>query len=66
MKVLIGYDGPNFADNAIEDLTGAGLSSEIDALVLSVRGAAHPGSGIDKFPSPTGITNQPDAHLIRK
>lgn len=66
MKVLIGYDGSAFADSAIEDLTGAGLNSEIDALVLSVRDVAEPGFVIDKFSSPTGITIQPDAELIRK
>ena len=36
MKILIAYDGSQCADAAIDDLTRAGLPSEVEALVLSV------------------------------
>src|SRR5262249_25515418 len=35
MRVLIGYDGSTYADNAIDDLQWAGLPSKADAIVLS-------------------------------
>ena len=36
MKVLIGYDGSQCADAALEDLRRAGLPDEVEAVVLSV------------------------------
>jgi len=35
MKVLIGYDGSIYANNAIDDLQWAGMPSKVDAIVLS-------------------------------
>jgi len=35
MKVVIGYDGSTYADNAIDDLQWAGMPSKADAIVLS-------------------------------
>lgn len=40
MKVLIGYDGSSYADAALEDLQRAGLPREVEALVVTVVGAA--------------------------
>jgi len=39
MKILIGYDGSEYADAAIEDLQYAGLPNEVEAVVLSVGNA---------------------------
>src|SRR5262245_31454048 len=36
MRILIGYDGSECADDAIEDLRRAGLPDEATAVVLSV------------------------------
>jgi nucleotide-binding universal stress UspA family protein len=36
MKILIGYDGSEYADAALEDLRRAGLPREAEAVVLSV------------------------------
>lgn len=36
VKVLIGYDGSSDADAAIADLAHAGLSPEVDALIVSI------------------------------
>jgi len=36
MKILIGYDGSDNSDFAIEDLSTAGLPGEADAMVLTV------------------------------
>lgn len=36
MKIIIGYDGSNYADTAIDDLQLAGLPTDSQALVLSV------------------------------
>ena len=35
-RVLIGYDGSSYADAAIDDLQGAGLPTEAEALVVTV------------------------------
>ena len=36
MKILIGYDGSNCADAALDDLKCAGLTENVEAHVLSV------------------------------
>jgi len=36
MKILVAYDGSEFADAALQDLKRAGLNDEVEALVLSV------------------------------
>src|SRR6185369_7199274 len=36
MKILIGYDGSECADAALEDLQRAGLGAEVEALVMTV------------------------------
>ena len=36
MKILIGYDGSECADAALEDLQRAGLGNEVEALVMTV------------------------------
>jgi len=36
MKILIGYDGSDCAEAALDDLTRAGLPSRAEAIVLSV------------------------------
>src|ERR1700752_3616513 len=37
MRVLIGHDGSNYADDAIDDLRWAGLPAEVEALVVTVE-----------------------------
>ncbi len=39
MKILIAYDGSDYADDAITELQRAGLPSEAEAVVLSVTNA---------------------------
>ena len=36
MKILIGYDGSEFANAALEDLQRAGFGTEAEALVMTV------------------------------
>jgi len=36
MKILIGYDGSDSADAALDDLQRAGLSDVAEALIVSV------------------------------
>src|SRR6185369_13331812 len=36
MKILIGYDGSECADAALEDLQRAGLGSDVEALIMTV------------------------------
>ena len=36
MKILIGYDGSECAEAALEDLQRAGLGAEAEALVMTV------------------------------
>lgn len=47
MKILIGYDGSEGADAALNDLQRAGLPEQAEARVLSVAEAHVPSSGID-------------------
>jgi len=42
MKILIGYDGSDCAEAALDDLQRAGLPSEVEALVLSVTEVSLP------------------------
>ena len=42
MKILIGYDGSDGAEAALDDLQRAGLPSEVEALVLSVTEVSLP------------------------
>ncbi|MCE3240603.1 MAG: hypothetical protein K0Q83_1110, partial [Deltaproteobacteria bacterium] len=41
-KLLIGYDGSEHADAAIDDLQRAGLPQDVEAIVLSVADAFLP------------------------
>ena len=42
MKILIGYDGSESADAALNDLRRAGLPREAEALIVSVEEALMP------------------------
>ena len=47
MRILIGYDGSESADVALDDLRGAGLPREVEALIVSVSdGLVNPSSSI--------------------
>ena len=47
MRILIGYDGSESADAALDDLQRAGLPREAEALIVSVSdGLVHPSSSI--------------------
>ncbi len=37
MKILIAYDGSEFASNALNDMPKAGFSREAEALIVNVR-----------------------------
>jgi nucleotide-binding universal stress UspA family protein len=53
MKILIGYDGSECSDAAVEDLKHAGLDSKADVLVMCVADVfvpPSPGEGEDTFP----------------
>jgi hypothetical protein len=46
MKVVIGYDGSRYADDAIDDLRRAGLPRNVEAIIVSVaEGIMAPPSG---------------------
>jgi nucleotide-binding universal stress UspA family protein len=53
-KLLIGYDGSDFSDAAIDDLQRSGLPQDIEATVLTVADAFYPPAVADKDwgPSP--------------
>ena len=44
VKILIGYDGSEYADAALEDLQRAGLGNEIEALVMTMADVFVPAS----------------------
>ena len=39
MRILIGYDGSEGADAAIDDLRNAGLPRDAEALIVSIAGS---------------------------
>ena len=51
MRILIGYDGSESADAALDDLRRAGLPREVEALIVSVGEVVMP-------PPPTSIGNE--------
>ena len=47
MRILIGYDGSESADAALDDLRRAGLPREVEVLIVSVSdGLVDPSSSI--------------------
>lgn len=63
MKILVAYDGSEFADAALQDLQRAGLNDDVEVLVLSVADVFVPNPINDKgFPTyvPTVVKH---AHL---
>ena len=46
MRILIGYDGSESADAALDDLRRAGLPREVEALVVSVGEVSKPPSSV--------------------
>lgn len=63
MKVLIGYDGSNAADAALNDLQRAGLPQDVEALVLSVADVWF--SPTDGEPAATVMAQRVSAALQR-
>lgn len=68
MKILIGYDGSEYSDFAIEDLQKAGLPAQAEAVVLTVGEAwdlplvvDRVSAGVEKFVYPT--TRLIETHL---
>jgi nucleotide-binding universal stress UspA family protein len=58
MKILIGYDGSEFADAAIEDLRHAGLPATAETLVFSVADVFVPpaiAGGDEVLPEPAAV-----------
>ena len=47
MRILIGYDGSESADAALDDLRRAGLPREVEALIVSVGEVMMPPSSSD-------------------
>jgi hypothetical protein len=41
MKIVIGYDGSEYADAALDDLRCAGLPRDAESLIVSVSVANH-------------------------
>lgn len=64
-KILIAYDGSDFADAAIEDLRNAGLPKETDAVVLTVTDAWELPETIDRVSARTGKFIHPTAETIQ-
>ena len=46
MRILIGYDGSESADAALDDLRRAGLPREVEALIVSVGEVMMPPSSV--------------------
>lgn len=65
MKILIAYDGSNFADEAIEDLRYAGLPTDAEAVVLSVTDAWELPDTINSVSAHTAKFIHPNAETIQ-
>ena len=58
MRILIGYDGSEGADVAIEDLRKAGLPRDVEALVVSISEVMMPSSSIEDGEVGRPLTSQ--------
>jgi nucleotide-binding universal stress UspA family protein len=58
MRVLIGYDGSESADAALEDLRRAGLPREVEALIVSVGEVLMPPSSVGHEVSGPPLTSR--------
>ena len=56
MKILVAYDGSEFADDALADLKNAGLGAEVEVLVMSLADVLLPPTDDDLTTSPTFLT----------
>jgi nucleotide-binding universal stress UspA family protein len=56
MKIVIGYDGSECADRALDDLQRAGLPDDVEALVLSVADVWLLPQGESEAPAPLGAS----------
>jgi nucleotide-binding universal stress UspA family protein len=63
MKILIGYDGSEYADAALDDLKAAGLRADVEAHVISVAEVWLPpppeGSTLDEYTGQLQSQEQP-------
>ncbi|MBX3297285.1 MAG: universal stress protein [Acidobacteria bacterium] len=66
MKILIAYDGSDFADAAIDDLTRAGLSGEAEAVLMCITDAWELPEIIDRVTTSGGKVSQENAELLRR
>ena len=66
MKILIGYDGSEYSDLAIEDLKKAGLPGEAEAVVLSVGEAWNLPTDVERASAGSGKFVFPTTRLIEK
>ncbi|HCA59762.1 MAG TPA: hypothetical protein DEP46_17475, partial [Blastocatellia bacterium] len=66
MKILIAYDGSDFADAAIDDLTRAGLSGEAEAVLMCITDAWEIPEIIDRVTTSGGKVSQENAELLRR
>lgn len=58
MKILVAYDGSECADDALQDLTRAGLDAEADVLVMSLADVFLPQASneeVDPIPVPVDV-----------
>lgn len=65
MKLLVAYDGSEFADAALADLKNAGFGAETEVLVVSLADVFLPPPVDDADPSPTYLTEGLRAALER-
>ena len=47
MRILIGYDGSEGSDAALDDLRKAGLPRDVEALIVSIAEVVMPSSSIE-------------------
>ena len=52
LRILIGYDGSESADAALEDLRRAGLPHDVEAVIVSVGEIMMPPSSADEVAAP--------------
>lgn len=64
MKILIGYDGSEYSDLALEDLRQAGLPAEAEAIVMAVGEAWGLPVAVDRVSGASGKFVHPTTRLI--
>ncbi|HSK70965.1 MAG TPA: universal stress protein [Pyrinomonadaceae bacterium] len=65
-KILIAYDGSDYADSAIEDLRGAGLPNRLESLVLTATDAWELPTMVEATPPQMAVMSRAKIELIQR